>query len=189
MKKLHPTVVGLNENGHPTKAFERFTKELPILQQLAHPSTVQVFGLIPPSSHEGSHGLVMEFLPVILKNRCEQEPQLTTRQEVSIMGSLASGLQYLHSKGILHRDLTSSNVMLVEKAGCESVPVRAIDAGVARVLGDMDVEEMTMTLAPGAERYMDPEARSESRDQKARYGRPSDVYGLGVTVMVWLCLQ
>ena len=185
VKRLHTTVMGIDENGRPTKAFVRFTKELPILQQLSHPSIVQVFGMVPPPSHEASHGLVMELLPVTLRSRYEQEPQLTHGQEVSIMASVTSGLQYLHHKGILHRDLTSSNVMLVERAGCESVPVRAkiIDAGVARVLADVDVKEMTMTLAPGAERYSAPEARTARGDEKAKYGRPADIYSLGVTVM------
>ena len=185
VKRLHATAMGIDENGRPTKAFVRFMKELPILQQLSHPSIVQVFGMVPPSSHEGSHGLVMEFLPVTLKNRYEQEPQLTNGHEVSIMASLASGLQYLHHKGILHRDLSTSNVMLVERAGCEGVPVRAkiIDAGMARVLADVNVDEMTLTPAPGAEKYLAPEARIEIQDQKVKYGRPADVYGLGVTVM------
>ena len=187
VKKLHPTVMGIDD-GRPTKASVRFIKELPILQQLSHPCIVQVFGMVPPPSDETSHGLVMELLPVTLRNRYEQEPQLTNDQEISIMTSLTSGLQYLHHKGILHRDLTTSNVMLAEKAGCESVPVRAkiIDAGLARVLNDLDGEEMT--LAPGAVRFMAPEARSESRPMKAKYGRPSDIYGLGVTVMA-MCIR
>ena len=184
VKRLHPTAMGLDENGRPTKAFVRFTKELPILQQLSHPSIVQVFGMAPPPAHDASHGLVMELLPVTLRDRYQQEPQLTDDQETSIMTSLASGLQYLHHKGIIHRDLTTSNVMMVERAGCESMPVPAkiIDAGVARVLADVGVQE-TMTLTPGAENYMAPEARTECHDQKAKYGRPADVYSLGLTVM------
>ena len=185
VKKLHPTWMGLDEDDRPADAFVRFMKEFPVLKRLAHPSVVNVFGMVRPSCQEGSYGLVMEFLPVTLQNRYEQEPQLTHGHEVSIMASLASGLQYLHHKGILHRDLTTSNVMMVERAGYENVPVRAkiIDAGVARVLSDVDVKEITMTLAPGAENYMAPEARTECQDQQAKYGRPSDVYGLGVTVM------
>ena len=154
IKRLHPALMGVNKRDHPTEAFIRFTKELPTLQQLAHTSVVQVFGMVKPNSKGGSHGLVLECLPVTLKSCYEQDPQLTNSQEVSIMASVTSGLQYLHHKGILHRNLTTTNVMLVVEAGCESVPVRAIiiDAGVACVLADVDVEEMMMSLAPGAEK-------------------------------------
>ena len=184
VKLLHPTEMGSDENGRPTKGFLRFIKELPILQQLSHPSIVQVFGMARPPAHDASHGLVMELLPVTLRDRYQQEPQLTDDQEISIMTSLASGLQYLHHKEIIHRDLTTSNVMMVERAGCESMPVPAkiIDAGVARVLADVSEQE-TMTLSPGADNYMAPEARTECHDQKVEYGYPADVYSLGLTVM------
>ena len=186
VKLLHPNAMGIDETGQPSKALDRFTKELPILQDLSHPSIVQVFGMVPPSSHQGSHGLVMEFLPVTLRNRYEQEPELTDSQEVSIMASVTSGLQYMHQKGILHRDLTTSNVMMVEKAGFETMPVGAkiIDVGIARVLADVNVDGATMSESHGAERYEAPEiSKGTTSDGKARFTRPADIYSLGVTVM------
>ena len=186
IKRLHPTVMGIDEiTNKPTDAFVKFMKEYPTLSRLSHPSIVQVFGMVRPASVRGSHGLVMELLPVTLKVRYGQYPSLKPGQEVDVMISVVSGLHYLHQKGILHRDLTTSNVMMAENAGYEGGTVHAkiIDSGVARVLADAGIDELTMTIAPGAERYTAPEACEAERDQKVTYGCPADIFSLGVLVM------
>ena len=189
VKRLHPTLMGLDENSRPTRAFQRFMQEYPILCTLTHPSIVQVYGMVKPSSPQGSYGVVMELLPTTLKKRYGQEPALRWSQEVSVLISISSGVEYLHSKGILHRDITTSNVMLTERgAGTEWLSAKIVDVGVARALDDLTREEQTLSLEPGADRYMAPEVLDPVDDQVARYGKPADIFSVGVTTLA-MCLK
>ena len=189
VKHLHPTLMGLDENSRPSEAFQRFMEEYPTLRTLTHPSIVQVYGMVKPSSPQGSYGVVMELLPTTLKKRYGQEPALRWSQEVSVLISISSGVEYLHSKGILHRDITTSNVMLTERgAGTEWLSAKIVDVGVARALDDLTREEQTLSLEPGADRYMAPEVLDPVDDQVARYGKPADIFSVGVTTLA-MCLK
>ena len=187
IKRLHESLMGLDENNRPSKEFLRFIEEFPTLCKFAHPAIVQVFGMIPPSSPRSSHGVVMELLKTSLKARCTQQPFLTASQEIAILQNIASGIDYLHSKSYLHRDITTSNVMLTN-AGAESdgVLAKIVDVGITRALADSAHGGASLTSAPGQPSYMAPETYSSSGVQSVRYGRPSDIYAIGVTAMAML---
>ena len=187
VKRLHESLMGLDENNRPSQEFQRFIAEFPTLCKCAHPTIVQVFGMVPPSSPRGSHGVVMELLRKSLKERYKEQPFLTASQEIGILQNVASGIDYLHSKNYLHRDITTSNVMLTNVAAeSEGVLAKLVDLGIARALGDSAKDIASLTEAPGQPSYMAPEMFSSSSDQKASYGRPSDIYAIGVTAMAML---
>ena len=138
IKRLHPALMGLDCHHKPTKQFTRFIEEFSLLRRLFHPCIVQVYGLSKPSSRAGSYGIVMELLPMSLKERYSQEPALTTEEEIGILVSVSSAVEYLHSNDILHRDITSSNVMCTNTGvGADRVFAKLVDLSVARAL-DMD---------------------------------------------------
>ena len=187
VKRLHQTFMGLDRHNKPSEEFQKFLKEFPMLCKFAHPAVVQVFGMAPPSNPQGSHGVVMELLRISLRERYSQQPYLSSKEEIGILENVASGIDYLHSKNFLHRDITTTNVMLTN-AGVEShgVLAKIVDVGIARSLDDVTKDAGGMTMAPGNPSYMAPETYSDSSDQMVSYGRPSDIYAIGVTAMAML---
>jgi serine/threonine protein kinase len=83
---------------------------------------------------------------------------------------IAEGLAYLHSIGMIHRDLKSKNV-LVGEAGC-----KIADLGVAKIVG-VAASTAQHTVGPGTAIYHPPEAIT------GRYTAALDVYSLGCCIL------
>ena len=189
IKRLHPQRMGRDKSGKPSQAFTRFIREHQTLRPLAHPFIVQVYGWVPPSVERDSPGLVMEYLPMTLRERYQAEPYLNVAQHVVVMLSVASGLEYLHACAVIHRDLTTNNIMMTSAPSpgvVEAGYIKITDAGVARIMDDVTRDVQTMSDTPGMERYMAPETRPRDESgsgEKVRYGRAVDIYSLGVCVL------
>lgn len=83
-----------------------------------------------------------------------------------VLRQVVSGLMYLHSHQILHRDMSLSNLLLTK-----DMQVRIADFGLATQLTRPDEKHMTMCGTPN---YISPEVASRSS-----HGLPADVWGLG----------
>ena len=188
IKYLHPTVMGLESSNLPTKDYIAFLREHQTLSSLSHPSLVQVYGMAPPLLPRDSHGLVMEWLPVSLRNRYSVKPFLDNDQEIRVALDVCSGVQYLHSKAFLHRDLTTSNIMLAELAD-GMLSAKITDFGVAHKLRSLTIDSQTLTRTPGADKYMAPETMEATRpEDKAVYGKPADIYSFAVAILS-MCIR
>ena len=93
---------------------------------------------------------------------------------VYIMKQLFQGINYLHSKGICHRDLKPDNI-LVEDYNINGDPyVKITDFGYATIFGD-DKETMDGSTRLGTAAYMAPELiKSDPHSEKV------DIWALGV---------
>ena len=87
----------------------------------------------------------------------------------SVMRQLASAVGYLHDKGILHRDIKPQNVLL-DKDGS----LKLSDFGLAK---DLSASSKAYSLV-GSPYYIAPELI-----QLEPYGRPTDVFSLGTTII------
>lgn len=89
---------------------------------------------------------------------------------IHIATQIAAGLQAAHQKGIIHRDIKSSNIM-IKKDG----QVKIMDFGLAKIAGHSDLTKTGTTL--GTVGYMSPEqARGQEVDQR------SDIWSYGVVL-------
>ena len=117
--------------------------------------------------------LVMERLETSLDDLLEHVPGLSISLKRTILEDVASGLLYLHNRSspVIHRDLTSSNVLLTS-----SLVAKISDMGNSRII-DLRGGQMARTLLklPGTLVYMPPEAL----DDRHRYGPSLDVFSYG----------
>lgn len=162
-----------------------FLQEMKTLAQFRHPHAV----LLLEACQEDPPYLVMEYVPGLSVHQLsEKEGPLTPRRVGRIVGQIASVLHAAHHLGILHRDLTATNVMLMY-SGTEQECVKVMDFGLARPGGDgffVPLEKLTSDdgLGPGTPDYISPEQiRREKVDHRA------DLYSLGVLMFKMLSGQ
>ena len=103
----------LTDSEHPRNQ-ERFEQECVILGECFHPNIVRFFGVsVYPST--GQTALLMELMNETLTHFLEvtyKDRKLPYFHQLNISHDIANGVKYLHSKRIIHRDLSSNNVLL-----------------------------------------------------------------------------
>ena len=176
VKVLHTANKAASKND-----IKKFMKELAQLCQCSHPNLIQFIGVTTKQFGEVP-GIVMELMACTLHERFTAHPCLSISEEISIMQGVASGLSYLHSMRILHRDVSCSNVMLASTQSCHA---KITDVGGSRQLSE-GAMVAGMTRSPGNPSYMAPETFQDERDnrhQLAVYGYAADVYSVGVVLL------
>ena len=151
-KILHPTLFETNDPG-TRKIMERFEQECQFLSGVRHPNIVQYLG-VTRDPESGLPVLLMELMDSSLTPFLEQsEEPLPFHIQVDICHGIALALAYLHSNGIIHRDLSSNNVLLIGPGNRAKVT----DFGMSK-LADVNPRMTPMTMCPGTLAYMPPEA-------------------------------
>jgi serine/threonine protein kinase/tetratricopeptide (TPR) repeat protein len=154
----------------------RFEAERQALALMDHPHIAHVFdGGETPT---GRPYFVMELVKgVPITEFCDQN-RLTPRQRLELFLSVCQAVQHAHQKGIIHRDVKPSNVLVVSHDGTPVVKV--IDFGVAKALGQELTDKTLFTgfaQMIGTPLYMSPEQAGQSGlDIDTR----TDIYALGV---------
>jgi tetratricopeptide (TPR) repeat protein len=169
--------VKLIKPGMDSKAvLARFEAERQALALMDHPNIAKVLdgGLAP----DGRPFFVMELVKgVPITEHCDAH-RLTPRQRLELFIPVCQAIQHAHQKGIIHRDVKPSNVLI---ALYDDKPVpKVIDFGVAKAAGQPLAKQTVHThfgAVVGTLEYMSPEqATFNNLDVDTR----SDVYSLGV---------
>ena len=151
-KLLHDTMFGTNDPGI-SKFVERFEQECHFLRAIKHPNIVQFLGTLrDPRSRRLA--LLMELMDESLTRFLERSTgPLPYHTQLNICHDVALALAYLHSNDILHRDLSSNNVLLIG----EGSRAKVTDFGMSKLEG-MNPRMTPLTMCPGTSAYMPPEA-------------------------------
>ena len=141
----------LNLSSHNRQLFER---EMSIASRCRHPCLLQFIGA---TNDEGSPLFVTELMESSLRKLLEQRSLSTT--EVAVISlDVARALNYLHQKKprpIIHRDISSANVLLWRQA--DQWRGKVSDYGAANIM------QHTMSVCPGAAVYSAPEAFTKNQ--------------------------
>ena len=154
----------------------RFEAERQALAVMDHPNIARV--LDAGATESGRPYFVMELVRGIPITQYCDENNLSIRGRLELFASVCQAIQHAHTKGIIHRDIKPTNVLVTQQDGKPIVKV--IDFGVAKAMGQQLTEKTLFTEFAqmiGTPLYMSPEqAAMSNTDIDTR----SDIYSLGV---------
>ncbi len=154
----------------------RFEAERQALAMMDHPNIAKV--LDAGATETGRPFFVMELVRgVKITEYCDQN-NLSTQERLELFIKVCQAIQHAHQKGIIHRDIKASNILVTLHDG---VPVpKVIDFGIAKATqGELTDKTVYTQLQQfiGTPAYMSPEqAEMSGLDVDTR----SDIYSLGV---------
>jgi eukaryotic-like serine/threonine-protein kinase len=154
----------------------RFEAERQALSLMDHPNIAKV--LDAGTTETGRPYFVMELVHGILLTKYCDDNKLTPRQRLELFVPVCQAIQHAHQKGIIHRDVKPSNV-LVTMYDDKPVP-KVIDFGVAKAVEQRLTEKTLFTqfgTLVGTFEYMSPE---QAEMNAFGVDTRSDVYSLGV---------
>ena len=159
IKTLHMHLSG--EGDRPA----RLLQEARTVSKLQHPNIIPVY---EAGAYQGQPYLVFEYVDGIsLKELIKKEGSLVVHRSVNLMGQILEGISYAHQHGIVHRDLSPSNILI----GNKGTP-RIMDFGISIMTDGDKNREVEMSGTPC---YMSPEHFSETP-----VGPESDIFSLGL---------
>ena len=148
-----------------------FSREMDVASRVRHPNLLQFIG----ATKVGQLMIITELMPTSLRRELEKYSLLRCRViSLSIATDVVSALNYLHSfrpRPILHRDVSSANVLLEPSAG-NNWKGKLSDYGSANLMDNIN------TSNPGSPVYSAPEASTPSLHSAAM-----DIYSFGILLL------
>ncbi|XP_076604264.1 serine/threonine-protein kinase PLK4 [Chaetodon auriga] len=150
----------------------RVTNEVEIQCRLKHPSILELYNYFEDSNYVY---LVLEMCHNGEMSRYLKERKVPFSEDEArhFMHQIVKGMLYLHTHGILHRDLTLSNLLLTS-----NMNIKIADFGLAAQLKLPNEKHFTMCGTPN---YISPEVATRSA-----HGLESDVWSLGCMFYAFL---
>lgn len=148
---------------------ERFRKEALNQALLSHPNIVQAIDFF---DEDGQFFLVMEYVSgQALDKLIKQTEKLSEEETLRIFKDILRGLNFAHSKGVIHRDIKPQNVIVDDDGRA-----RITDFGIAILVGEKRLTSPGATV--GSSWYMSPEQILRPKEIDHR----SDVYSAGIVL-------
>ena len=156
--------------------WQLFQREMNMAARLHHPNLIQFIG----ATAEGESMIVMELMSTSLRIQLEKEVNFQPNIVKAISLDIARGLNYLHlvqPDPIVHRDISSANVLL-EELPHDNWRVKITD------YGSVNLVRKLSTQNPGSPVYSAPEA-ADSHLQSPKM----DIYSFGALILEMLTGQ
>jgi serine/threonine protein kinase len=167
-------------------AHQRFIREAKLATRIHHPnvSTLHDFSTLP----DGGYYMVWEFIDGInltqyLQKQGPLSPQHTARLAIQAL----HGLEAIHRAGIVHRDVSPDNLMIVNGAGGEE-ELKIIDLGIAKKDDDRSTDQTRAGVFMGKLKYCSPEHIGMLEPGERIDGR-ADIYSMGLLMYEMLTGQ
>jgi serine/threonine protein kinase/tetratricopeptide (TPR) repeat protein len=158
----------------------RFEQERQALAVMDHPNIAKVFDA--GATETGRPYFVMDLVRgVPITEYCDRN-NLTTRQRLELFTDVCSAVQHAHHKGIIHRDIKASNVLVTVQDEDKRI-VKVIDFGIAKATSARLTEKTLFTefrQFVGTPQYMSPEQAEIGPGAMADVDTRTDIYSLGV---------
>ena len=183
-KIIHPTLFDptalhqIDSQKEHRLPIRRFEQECEFMSAIRHSNIVQYLGTFRDTD---THlpVLLMELMDDSLTHFLEHSTQpIPYHIQVNLCHDITLALSFLHSNNIIHRDLSSNNVLMMG-----NVRAKVTDFGMAR-LGDIN-PCFTNTMCPGTDVYMPPEAVQD----RPVYTEKIDCFSFGVIIIQILTRQ
>ena len=166
--KTLPSILVANK-----RAYKQLKSEALVAMKLIHPNIVQVRAF---EENDGNPFLVMDYICGKSLDRCLVDwGNLTSDEVSSFLKPIAEALDYAHSKGVVHRDVKPSNIIVGE----DGTPY-VLDFGIAREIQET-MTFVTGKMSSGTLMYMSPEQLHGHAPKKFQ-----DIYSFAA--MVYECL-
>jgi len=174
---------GDTDREHELQVEERFRHEARLSAMLSHRSIVKVFDLVEESG--GTLVLVMELLRgETLQHYVERKGPRPAREAVAVVTPILSALAHAHARGVVHRDVTPSNIFLAIDPDGHVTP-KLVDFGIAKIAARPAGPALPMPPVQtldgrvlGTPRYMAPERIRGAADIDGR----TDVFAVAVVL-------
>ena len=169
LKVLHP------ELASDIAMVKRFMNEASAAGSLGHPNIVESTDM--GYTHSRVPYIVFEYLEgALLTEEVYRIRGMAPRRALRIAKQIASALEAAHAANIIHLDLKSDNIFLIDRDG---VPdhVKVLDFGIAKFM-EADPDDTQRNLVIGTPEFMSPEQITDPASVDAR----ADVWALGVVL-------
>lgn len=155
------------------KSRKRFLREAQLASALDHPNICTIYEI---NESEGRYFIVMQYLEGKRLKQMVRGRALEIDLALSIVLQLADALLAAHARGVIHRDVKATNVIVNDRG-----QAKILDFGLAKAtanIGDRAVMDLTQQGVPfGTAGYMSPEqARGSQIDHR------TDIFSLGVVI-------
>ncbi len=157
---------------------QRFAREARSAASLSHVNIVTIYDV---GEDDGHPFIAMEYLDgETMAELIRRRAEVPLARRLQLILDLCAGLAYAHRRGIIHRDVKPSNLMITTEG-----TLKILDFGVARIVADMTDAGLTKYGAlMGSPYYMSPE-QAEGQPVDAR----SDIFSVGLVLYEILTSQ
>ena len=165
VKKFHNVIISRHNKG-------LMRREMQMASSLHHPNLVLFIGA---TAEEGEMMIVLELMETSLRKQLQVEEYFQPRLVKNISLDVSRALCYLHqmkSDPIIHRDISSANVLLEQKPPPQLWRAKVADYGSVNLMSQLRSEY------PGSPAYAAPEARNPNLQSNKM-----DIYSLGALML------
>jgi serine/threonine protein kinase len=156
----------------------RFLREARLATQIHHPNIAVVHDFF---IGDGGNYMVTEFIDgTTLRQWTAANGPFPPSLAADVASQVLSGLDHIHRRGLLHRDISPDNVMLSYDAD-DRLLAKIIDLGIAKDVNTTTTDMTRAGVLIGNPKYMSPEQLGMLADDEQIDGR-ADLYCLGVVV-------
>lgn len=157
----------------------RFIREARVATRIHHPNVAVIHDF--DTTELNQHFLVSEFIDgITVRQWSRRHGRYPPELAIHLVLQVLSGLRHIHTRGLLHRDISGDNIMITLDHD-EQPLAKIIDLGIAKnVGGTTDVTHATQVGSfIGNPKYSSPEQLGMLDDEEMLDAR-SDLYSLGI---------